>query len=155
MAITLKKAGLEDAEQLFEVQIRAFKPLLDKYQDYNTNPGAEKIETTIRRLNEPNSHYYFIRLDDFNIGAVRITDWGDLCRLKQIYILPEYQNNGYAQEAVLLVESIHKDAVTWELDTIKQESKLCYLYEKMGYRKTGKEEKIKDEMDIISYRKIL
>jgi len=52
-----------------------------------------------------------------------------------------------------MAESLHKNAVNWELDTIKQETKLCYLYEKMGYRQTGKEVKIKDGMDIVSYRK--
>ena len=41
----------------------------------------------------------------------------------------------------------------WELDTILQEKKLCYLYEKMGYQKTGKTEKIKDGMDLVYYAK--
>ena len=153
MHITLMKASVADAQQLYGLQIRAFKALLDKYQDHDTNPGAEKIERTISRLNESNSYYYFIRLEETNIGAVRIIDHGNLCRLKQIYILPEYQGHGHAQKAIRLVESMHRNAANWEVDTIKQESKLCYLYEKMGYRQTGMEKRIKDEMDIVFYRK--
>lgn len=153
MEIILKRACISDAEQLYKLQIKSFKPLLDKYQDYETNPGAEKIERTIGRLKEHNSFYYFIQIGNDNIGAVRILDFGDLCILKQIYILPKYQGNGYAQKAILMIESLHNNATTWELDTIKQEAKLCYLYEKMGYRRTGKEEKIKDGMDIVFYKK--
>ena len=152
--ITLKKAAVEDAPLLYEMQIKAFKPLLEKYQDFNTNPGAEIIERTIHRLKEQNSHYYFILLADIRIGAIRVLDNGDLCRLKQIYILPEYQGYGYAQQAILLVEMLHKNARNWELDTIKQESKLCHLYEKMGYKQTGKEERVKDGMTIVFYKKL-
>lgn len=111
MEIILKRAYISDAEQLYELQIKSFKPLLDKYQDYETNPGAEKIERIIGRLHEHNSFYYFIQIEHSIIGAVRIVDFGDLCRLKQIYILPEYQGRGYAQKAILLVESLHKNAI--------------------------------------------
>jgi len=151
--ISLKKAKVSDSEHLYELQIKSFKPLLDKYQDFDTNPGAEALERTIDRLNEANSDYYFIQLDNENIGAIRIISKGDLCKLKQIYILPCHQGNGYAQRAILIAESLYTDISHWELDTIKQESKLCYLYEKMDYRKTGKEENIKDGMTLVSYRK--
>lgn len=43
----------------------------------------------------------------------------------------------------------------WTLDTIAQEAKLCYLYEKLGYRRTGKQETIKPGMDIVFYEKRL
>jgi RimJ/RimL family protein N-acetyltransferase len=153
MSILLKKALLSDADELFDMQVKAFKPILEKYQDYNTNPGAERIEKTISRLNEANSDYYFIRNDGKNIGAIRIIHHPDICKLKQIYILPEHQGKGYAQEAITIVESCYTDIKQWELDTIKQESKLCHLYEKMGYKQTGREETIKDGMTLVFYKK--
>jgi len=51
------------------------------------------------------------------------------------------------------MEHLYPDARKWELDTIAQEEKLCHLYEKMGYRKTGRVEKLKDGMDIVYYEK--
>jgi len=153
MKLSLKKAKISDSAHLYELQIKSFKPLLDKYQDFDTNPGAEKLERTINRLNEANSDYYYIQLDNESIGAMRIINKDDLCKLKQIYILPEYQGNGYAQQAILIAESLYTAISHWELDTIKQESKLCYLYEKMGYRQTGTEESIKDGMTLVFYRK--
>jgi len=102
MGISLVKATVADAEELYKMQIKSFKPLLDKYQDYEVNPGAEKIDRTIYRLNEKNSSYYFIKNDDASIGAIRILDFDALCMLKQMYILPEHQGNGYAQKAIFL-----------------------------------------------------
>jgi hypothetical protein len=39
------------------------------------------------------------------------------------------------------------------LDTILQEKGNCHLYEKIGYKKTGKIEKINERMDIVYYEK--
>ena len=41
----------------------------------------------------------------------------------------------------------------WELDTILQESKNCHLYEKMGYRRTGKTEVINERLTLTFYEK--
>jgi hypothetical protein len=46
-------------------------------------------------------------------------------------------------------------AFLWELDTIKQEGKLCHLYEKMGYKQTGREETIKEGMTLVFYARNL
>lgn len=153
MKITLHKAVLSDCTELYNLQIESFKQLLEKYKDYNFSPGAEKMEKTIQRLQEDFTDYYFICLGEKHIGAVRIFKCHALCKLKQIYILPEFQGNGYAQQAITLVELINPDATHWELDTIKQETKLCHLYEKMGYVRTGKEESIKENMTLVFYAK--
>lgn len=47
MNIEIKKAELEDLQLLYNMQIESFKPLLKKYQDYDTNPGNETIELLI------------------------------------------------------------------------------------------------------------
>ena len=89
------------------------------------------------------------------IGAVRVRWNDDIYVLAQILIIPEYQGLGYAQEAIHLVEAMYPNASLWRLDTIAQEAKLCHLYEKMGYHKTGHSEHIKNGMDIIFYEKVM
>lgn len=153
MAITLIKAKFENCREIYDLQIKSFKALLEKYQDYDFSPGAEKIELTYERFNQPVTDFWMISLDEKNIGAIRVCDFGKLCKLKQIFIVPEHQNHGYAQEAIKTVEGIYPHALRWELDTILQEEKLCYLYEKMGYIKTGRVENIKYGMDLVYYAK--
>ena len=46
-----------------------------------------------------------IALGEKNIGVIRICDLGEICKLKQIFLLPAYQNHGYAQEAIKAVEA--------------------------------------------------
>ena len=149
--ITLAKAGLSNCEELYQLQTISFRPLLEKYQDYDSNPGAETKDRTLQRLKDPFTDYYFICLSGKHIGAVRISHFETLCRLKQLFILPEFQGHGYAQQAILLAEALYPEIQRWELDTISQEAKLCHLYEKMGYTKTGRMEKIKDGMDLVYY----
>ena len=56
-------------------------------------------------------------------------------------------------KVILTDEHIYKNISCFTLDTIKQEKKLCYLYEKLGYMRTGKEEQLHDNMTIVFYEK--
>ena len=66
---------------------------------------------------------------------------------------PQYQGQGIAQQALLKIEKIHKGVERWFLDTILQESGNCHLYEKIGYKRTGKTEEINEKMTLVFYEK--
>lgn len=51
-------------------------------------------------------------------------------QISPLFIFPQFQNCGYAQLAVKCIEETYKNTGCFTLDTIKQEKKLCYLYEK-------------------------
>lgn len=154
MDIKLIRATIEDAQQLWEMQVKSFQRLLDKYQDYDTNPACESIDKMIGRLVQDETYYYFICMDDIKVGAIRVIDYQSESnkRISPIFILPEYQNKGIAQIAIQLCEQIH-GYENWELDTILQEEGNCYLYEKMEYYRTGKTEKINDKLTLVFYEK--
>lgn len=151
--IRLVRAELSDAEELHEMQVLCFQPLLEKYQDYETSPAAEPLEKTVRRLRESFTDFYFIMLGNRKIGGVRVRQWEQKCKLGPIFLLTEYQGLGYAQEAIRQAEAEHPKGILWELETILQEPKLCHLYEKMGYRRTGKTERVRNGMDLVTYEK--
>lgn len=153
--IDLKKADRSDCETIHRIQVKAFSPILLKYQDYESNPASESLDDIYRRFDQSFTDYYLIELDGSVIGALRVCDFGAACKLSPICILPEFQGNGYAQSAIRLMEDLYPKASLWELDTIAQEEKLCYLYEKIGYRKTGRVDHLKDGMDIVYYEKTM
>lgn len=154
MEICLNKAVFSDCKQIHKMQASAFAQLLEKYCDYETNPASESLEKIQNKFNQSFTDYYFIMLDETKIGVVRVVRISDtICRISPMLILPEYQNNGYAQRALSAVEKLYPNAKEWKLDTIKEESKLCHLYEKCGYIPTGKEEILKDGMTIVYYNK--
>lgn len=45
------------------------------------------------------------------------------------------------------------EATSWELATILEEEKNCFLYEKMGYKRTEVIKKLNDETTLIYYKK--
>ena len=155
--ITLEKAFFTDCAQIHEMQITAFRKLLDKYQDIQTNPGAETLDNIKWRMEQGNSTYYFITLERRQrIGVIRIVQPNpESCRISPMFILPAFQGKGYAQKAIVCAEGQYPFAEKWELDTIKQEQALCHLYEKMGYRPTGQEEHIQKGMTIVYYQKVI
>lgn len=138
------------------MQATAFTQLLLKYQDYDTNPASEPLERIEYKFNQDSTDNLFIMADDVKIGVVRIEKLSEeIHRISPVFILPQYQNKGYAQMAMAEIESVYPQVKEWHLDTIKQEAKLCHLYEKCGYVATGKEEDIKDGMTIVYYQKRL
>ena len=156
MDIKLIKANLCDCEKIQEMQKISFASLLQIYQDYNTSSATESLETIIRKFNEPQTTYYFISAYSEIVGVVRVFLIDKhTARISPISILPQHQNKGFAQYAMFEIERTYPDVTIWKLDTIKQEKKLKYFYEKLGYIATGKEEDIKQDMTIVYYQKTI
>lgn len=154
MNIKIIKAGFQDLQLLHDMQIKSFKPILERYQDYDMSPGNESIEQIIRRYNQSFTTYWLIKSDEKTVGGVRvITGVNNSYRISPIFILTSEQGKGIAQETFKLLEEFYKDSRLWMLDTILEEKGNCYLYEKLGYKKTGKFEKIKEGMTIVYYEK--
>ena len=155
MDIKLTKAKFEDLDTILQMQKEAFSELYAKYQDTKTSPATEKYENILFRFNQPETTYYFITANDEKVGVIRIVyckDGVTRKRISPIFIMPEYRNQGYAQQAIKEAERIH-GSLNWKLDTILQEEVNCYLYEKLGYHQTGKTEQINDKMTIVFYEK--
>ena len=155
MNISLLRAGIEDAKELHAMQVKSFRELFEKYQDFDTSPANESVEKVEARLKQNFTYYYFICIGMQKAGAIRIVDKkenGKNKRISPIFVLPEFQGQGIAQKAIRLCEEIHGNE-GWELDTILQEPKDCHLYEKMGYRQTGKTEVINERLTLVFYEK--
>ena len=155
MDIKLIAANLEDLNTILQMQKEAFSELYAKYQDTETSPATEEYEDILFRINQTETTYYFITADNVKVGVIRIVDCKDGLtrkRISPIFIMPEYRNQGYAQQAIKEAERIHGKN-HWKLDTILQEKGNCYLYEKLGYHQTGKTEQINDKMTIVFYEK--
>jgi len=45
-----------------------------------------------------------------------------------------------------MIEEEFKEVTLWVLETMKQEEKLLHFYQKLGYKRTGQEEKISSAM---------
>ena len=156
MNLQLVKANERDAADLFSIQRKAFKPLLEKYRDYDTNPANEPMDKMIGRLQNSNGAFYKIVFNHQLVGAINVL-WRERTqeyKISPMFISPEYQGMGIAQEALSMVESFYPLAISWELATIKEEKRNCHLYEKCGYVHTGELRKLNEATTLIFYKKL-
>ncbi|CAI6036013.1 hypothetical protein PAECIP112173_00822 [Paenibacillus sp. JJ-100] len=154
MEITLVKSGLDGAHAIYEMQKKSFTPLLKKYQDFETSPANQTVAQVTARLSQSFTDYYIIKCSEMSVGAIRIVKKENkIYRISPIFILPEFQGRGIAQNVFSIVEDLYCDAIMWELDTVLQEQRNCYLYEKLGYKRTNRIKEINDKMTIVSYEK--
>lgn len=155
MGVQLKKAEIDDAEQLFAMQRAAFLPLLEKYRDYATSPANEPIEKMKARIREQNGGFFKILAGGELAGAIRIRQkeagrfW-----IGPLFITPQFQGGGIAQAALLGAEALYPKALSWHLATLVEEQGNCRLYEKMGYRRIGMPEKLNALATLVYYEKL-
>ncbi|PUB13391.1 N-acetyltransferase [Paenisporosarcina sp. OV554] len=156
MVVKLEKAIESDANAIFEIQVIAFKPLLEKYKDFNTNPANETINRVVTRINNPTGDFYKIIAENVLVGAIYVF-WKEQTQfwISPMFILSAYQGKGIAQQAITLIEKFFPHATTWELATIMEEERNCYLYEKLGYIKTGVIKQLNDDTTLVFYKKIV
>jgi isopentenyldiphosphate isomerase/GNAT superfamily N-acetyltransferase len=150
--ISLVKAEADESELLLNLQKKVFMPIYEKYQDHHTSPVTQPMERFLKRFEI--GDFYKILYKNILAGSVFVYQKEPgVMRLHIINILQEYQNKGIAQEIIKRLEMMYPQAEKWELDTILSEERNCYLYEKMGYVKSGELRTINDKLTLISYIK--
>ena len=145
-----------EAEGLRKLQVEAFIALYEKYRDDITSPAKESLEKITQKIIEDNSDFYFILFNGKRVGGVRVK-WHNGRNVKwisPIFVIPQFQNKGIARAVIeRLFEVYSFDTIEWRLDTIKQEEKNCYLYEKCGFVRVGNETVINEKMTLVEYTK--
>lgn len=157
--IELKLVTEAEAECLHRLQIEAFMPLYEKYQDDESSPAKESLERVTKKIVEVNSDFYFIMFAGEEIGGVRVrwhqgeTVFENVNWISPIFIIPQYQNRGIASKVIEQLFAIYPNTIEWRLDTIKQETGNCHLYEKCGFVRVGDDMVINEKMTLVNYVK--
>lgn len=93
--LKLQKITRQDANLYHAMQVQAFQPLLDEYQDVKTNPAADSLQKVEERLSLESSSAYFIRDADQIVGALRVVRLAHtVMKGSSLFILPEFQGRG-------------------------------------------------------------
>ncbi len=94
----LIRATVNDCDRIWNMQIDAFRHLLEKYEDYETSPGNEPRERIMAKLQEAFTYFYFIHFEGNIIGAIRVVDKkdGSKKRIAPLFIMENFRNKGLA-----------------------------------------------------------
>lgn len=155
MLTVLKPAGPGDALALLDIHRKAFAALLEKYQDYETNPALMTLEGLQQRISCGQRDYWFVLEDGRQAGFICVKRLENACRVSPIGLLPKCQGKGIGRRAMLLLEKEYPETRRWVLGTILQEPGLCSFYESLGYEADGNIWEIKQGMNEVGYEKIL
>lgn len=74
--------------------------------------------------------------------------------ISPIFIIPKFQNKGIASTVIEQLFGIYPNTIEWRLDTIKQETGNCHLYEKYGFVRVGEDIVVNEKMTLVKYVKI-
>lgn len=153
MNVELIKADLTDTERLLEIQKICFTPHLERYQDFETSPAMASLDKIKWQIQYEN--FYKIYMSDLWVGSINIRKLDEMgnYKLHIINILPEYQGKGIGPSAIKLAEGLFPDAKTWVLETLEDMPNNRHVYEKAGYKFTGKTDKINDKLILVFYEK--
>lgn len=158
--IELVPANEKDAKLLHRLQVEAFTPLYEKYHDDATSPAKEPLERIIQKVTEVNSEFYIICMEGETVGGIRIrhyqgeTVFEDVSWISPVFVIPNFQNRGIAQEAIQKVFALYPETVVWRLSTIEQETANCHLYEKLGFVRIGTGHAVNEQMTLIDYERV-
>ena len=95
-------------------------------------------------------------IDSRLVGAICISQKNYLINFGSVqclFIQSIKQGIGIAQKVLILIEEMFPEAQSFELATILEEERNCFLYEKMGYKRTEVIKKLNDKTTLIHYKR--
>lgn len=150
--VSLVTASLRDAKKLHSIKYKAFLPLYEKYGDDETSPINETIGHLIEQMEEEETDYYIVRYGLRKVGGVRVYRESDsIYHISPFYILPKYQNQGVGYRTMKILMGIYGNNIKWKLNTMQEEKRNCYFYEKCGFTKVDVIGKVNDNLTLIGY----
>lgn len=154
MNVKLKLTEESDFHRLYEIRKSAFLPLYERYQDHETTPVNECFDSFVGRIHQGENRSYTILYKDSVAGFIRLRPLSEeRCHVSEICVSPEYQGLGIAQQVFPIVEALYPQVRIWELSTIMQEKRNCYLYEKLGYKRLDETKKLNELTTLVYYEK--
>ena len=135
--ITLKRACVEDAEEILALQNLAYVSEAEIIDDFTIAPLHQTIDETRCDFN----HQIVLKaeLENRIIGSVRCYLDRRTCHIGKLIVLPSQQNRGIGTGLLLAAEKQFPDAERYELFTGQKSEKNLYLYEKHGYRRFSRQ----------------
>lgn len=153
MELRIEKAEKSDLELIVQGQKKAFYECYQRYQDHEMSP----YNVTLEMMNNILEHDFLYKIicDENIVGAIYVSENPDQYHMKLhgIFIEPEYQDKGIGQSAIEHIEKLHNEAISWVLETPHDLKRNHHLYEKFGYKRTGEEDYVNENLSIIHYKK--
>ncbi|MBN1576470.1 MAG: GNAT family N-acetyltransferase [Chitinispirillaceae bacterium] len=132
-------ATLNDLPAILKLQKFCYRENAKRYNNDHITP----ITQTLREVEDEFRFCVFLKAEEESriIGSIRACRKEATCFIVRLFVHPDYQNSGIGTMLMNAIEERFPDVDRYELFTGYRDEKNLHLYRKLGYRKTGKEEK--------------
>ncbi len=139
MKYDIKKADIDDSEDILEIQKLAYQIEAKHYNNYDIPP----LKQTVQELKKQFQDHTILKAisDNKIVGTVRAYEKESTCYIGRLAVHPDMHNNGIGTALMNAIEDRY-NPLRYELFTGSESIKDIYIYEKLGYRifKKTKEE---------------
>ncbi|MBY8982522.1 MAG: GNAT family N-acetyltransferase [Candidatus Lokiarchaeota archaeon] len=147
----IKKADINNAEEILELQKLSYLSEAEIYNDYLIPP----LHQTIEEIKKEFQYKTFIKVISNGkiIGSIRGYEDNNTCYIDKIIVHPVYQNQGIGTRLLNHLEQLFEGVKRYELFTGYKSEKNLHIYKKNGYKRF-KEEKLNKNVKLIYLEKI-
>lgn len=142
--VEMKKATLEDAIALLNIQYDAFIKYSQKYGDFDSNPYHMDLHRMEFNINYRFGQYYKIMDENTKeiIGGIFCfeLDEKNIMKIAQFYFCEQYQHLGYGKYVLNKLFELNPKVTKWYVDTIMQEEYNVEFYKHLGFEIIDEEE---------------
>jgi ribosomal protein S18 acetylase RimI-like enzyme len=147
----IEQATVEDAEEILDLQKRAYRSEAAIYNDDTLPPLTQTLEEMRNDLNR--QVCLKASVDGKVIGSVRAYLKEGSCFIGRLIVDPDLQNRGMGTRLMAEIEGYFKGARRFELFTGHRSERNMYLYKKLGYH-LFREETVSKDLKILFLEKI-
>jgi ribosomal protein S18 acetylase RimI-like enzyme len=144
------RAQLSDATEILALQKLAYQSEAAIYDDY----GIPPLTQTLPEMEADLGRQVVLKAvrEGRIVGSVRAYQKGDTCYISRLIVHPEHQNQGLGTRLVEAIEAAFEDAGRFELFTGHKSERNLYLYRKLGYE-ISRREQVSDDLELVYLEK--
>ncbi len=130
--ITIRKADVDDAPEILQLQRLAFRSDAEIYNDFSIAP----LTQTLEELKGDFKTRVFLKavMNDQIIGSLRAFKEGGSCFIGRLVVNPLYQHHGVGKKLMREIEKYFGDAKRFEVHAGHKSKRSIYFYKNLGYR---------------------
>jgi ribosomal protein S18 acetylase RimI-like enzyme len=137
--VLIEPAVVVDAPAILELQKLACQSEAALYGDFAITPLLQSLDDL--EADVWSQTVLKATLEGRIIGSVRGRMVDGTCHIGRLIVDPEFQNRGIGTRLLQAIERRFDEALRYELFTGKENRRHLYLYQKLGYRLTDREDK--------------
>jgi ribosomal protein S18 acetylase RimI-like enzyme len=128
----ISTARLEDLDEIFRLQKRAFRTEAELHGNYAIEPLMQTYESILSDF----TSYVFLKVvyERKIIGSVKYRDWDDRVEIGKLIVDTRHRRQGLGRKLLAEVENANLQAKRFHLFTAATSTHNIRLYESVGYQ---------------------